>query len=725
MATIVLSAVGSAIGGPIGSTIGAIIGNQVDKAIFGGGSREGPRLKELAVTTSTYGQPMARHFGRMRVAGTVIWSTDLIESSSREGGGKGKPSVKTYSYSISFAVALSSTPIARLGRIWADGNLLRGANGDLKIEGTLRTYLGTGDNPVDPLIAADKGEQAPAFRDCAYVVFEDLQLADYGNRIPALTFEVFSEEDSQVTLGQIVPLSRSARSNEAIPYTQGFADEGGPILSSISAIDRVIPLSCVTTAQGLVLDPVSSEGSEPRLLPEQLSSPSDGDATERSKQRAGQIDQAPTALRYYDEGRDYQPGVQRSVGSRPNGLESMIDLPATMNADGARQLANESAQRARWLHERITWRIAQLDPAIGPGTLVRIPDTPGQWLVKSWEWFDQGVELTLERAAPQIGGSISSDSGSLIPPVDLPSSPSELLFFELPSDGTASPTDTLLFAAASSATPWRGTALYAEQGSSLMPIGVVDSRRAVIGSLVEDLEPSSIMLLEPSAKMLIRLAADDLNLEGTDVAGLAAGSNRIMIGGEVLQFLDAQPQGDGMWLLQGLLRGRAGTEDFASEIHYAGLSCALLDDRITPIDPAQVVALPGSRIAAIGHGDETPVFATLSNAGLSRRTPSPVHPRAEITADGDWAFCWTRRARGHWRWDNGVDVPLVEEQESYLIGFGPTQSPYKTWSVAAPHFALSAPEHTALVNQHQTGELWVRQVGTFAASAPLFLASIS
>ena len=113
MATLVLTAVGSAIGGPIGGAIGSIIGQQVDQNIlFRPRGREGPRLQELAIQTSSYGTQIPRIFGRMRVAGTVIWATDLKESRSREGGGKGRPSTTIYSYSASFAVALSSRRIS-------------------------------------------------------------------------------------------------------------------------------------------------------------------------------------------------------------------------------------------------------------------------------------------------------------------------------------------------------------------------------------------------------------------------------------------------------------------------------------------------------------------------------------------------------------------------------------------------------------------------------------
>src|SRR5690606_38242840 len=121
--------------------------------------------------------PVPRHFGTMRAAGTVIWATDLVESRERNGGGKGRPATTSYSYSASFAVALASRPIRGLRRVWADGMLLRGAAGDLKVAGALRVHLGQGDQPPDPLIASAVGAaRCPAFRGLAYCVFEALQL---------------------------------------------------------------------------------------------------------------------------------------------------------------------------------------------------------------------------------------------------------------------------------------------------------------------------------------------------------------------------------------------------------------------------------------------------------------------------------------------------------------------------------------------------------------------
>ena len=92
MATVVLTAVGSVLGGPIGAAIGAVIGGVIDsEVLFKPKGREGPRLSDLQVQTSTYGAQVPRLFGTMRVAGTVIWASDLKETRSRSGGGKGRP----------------------------------------------------------------------------------------------------------------------------------------------------------------------------------------------------------------------------------------------------------------------------------------------------------------------------------------------------------------------------------------------------------------------------------------------------------------------------------------------------------------------------------------------------------------------------------------------------------------------------------------------------------
>lgn len=209
MATLLLTAAGSAIGSAalpaglgflgttisgaaIGNAVGGVLGQALDQRLFGSGAqvREGPRLKTLDIQTSTEGEPIPRVFGRMRLAGQIIWSTRFKETptTQRQGGGKGiggGPSVETttYSYSVSCAVGLCEGPITGIGRIWADGK-------PMPLEDvTWRLHKGMEDQARDPLIAALTPD-TPAFRGTAYLVFEDLPLERYGNRLPQITVEV-------------------------------------------------------------------------------------------------------------------------------------------------------------------------------------------------------------------------------------------------------------------------------------------------------------------------------------------------------------------------------------------------------------------------------------------------------------------------------------------------------------------------------------------------------
>lgn len=189
MAHVVLSAVGGAVGGSFGRTLGRSLGqyvNQAGIAALAPASQAGPRIRELSLMSTAEGAPMAAVFGRVRVGGQVIWAARFRERRTEQqtGGGKGGPRTVSYSYSLSFAVALCEGPIDGIGRVWADGKVM-----DLS-KVTMRLYRGDADQTPDPLIEAVEGAP-PAYRGCAYVVFEDLPLAGYGNRPPQLSFEVF------------------------------------------------------------------------------------------------------------------------------------------------------------------------------------------------------------------------------------------------------------------------------------------------------------------------------------------------------------------------------------------------------------------------------------------------------------------------------------------------------------------------------------------------------
>lgn len=224
MATLILSGAGSAIGSALlpsglsflglsvsgaalGSALGSIAGSLVDARLFGRSANvEGPRLGDLHVMASSEGAPIPKVYGRARIGGQVIWATDYVEHrhTRTSGGSKGSgssASVTEYSYTVSFAVALCEGEITRIGRIWADGKPLSLA--DL----SWRLHRGNETQMPDPLIETVEGV-APAYRGLAYIVFENMKVTPFGNRIPQLSFEVFrtlDEVESLVRAVTIIP----------------------------------------------------------------------------------------------------------------------------------------------------------------------------------------------------------------------------------------------------------------------------------------------------------------------------------------------------------------------------------------------------------------------------------------------------------------------------------------------------------------------------------------
>ncbi|MBY8978384.1 glycoside hydrolase/phage tail family protein [Rhodobacteraceae bacterium NNCM2] len=209
MATLVLGAAGAAIGGSIGgailgvsaatiggfigSTIGSVVDSWIISSLAPTQRIEGARMDNLRITSATEGAVIPSLYGRMRIGGNIIWATDFREETKtttqgggKGGGGGGKVKTTEYFYYASFAVALCEGPITGIGRIWADGKLLETAGI------TWRWYPGDEGQTADPFISAKMGAaNTPAYRGTAYVVFEDLPLGTFGNRIPQLSFEVF------------------------------------------------------------------------------------------------------------------------------------------------------------------------------------------------------------------------------------------------------------------------------------------------------------------------------------------------------------------------------------------------------------------------------------------------------------------------------------------------------------------------------------------------------
>lgn len=302
MGRLALGAAGAVAGSFVGMPqLGFAIGSALGGYLFApdvNTTSEGPRLADLKVTSSAYGQPIPIGWGTARTGGNMIWSSGIEEVRNKEtvdaGGGKGGGSQTqtrvTYSYFASFAVDFGEGPADSVLRLWADGKVIydrrvppsleeRAEDNGLdlaeirdqaedqgkpfialvaellgrdqvpqqnqSVDGLrFRFYRGDETQLPDPLIEADVGEgNAPAHRGHCYIVIERLPLARFGNRIPQITAEI----------------ARSASDPERMEYAD-FPDSAAPL-------------------DGWQLDTMLPDFRRRRLYFEDATGPSDGSET--------------------------------------------------------------------------------------------------------------------------------------------------------------------------------------------------------------------------------------------------------------------------------------------------------------------------------------------------------------------------------------------------------------------------------------------------------------
>ncbi|HEX8300724.1 phage tail protein [Sphingomonas sp.] len=713
MATLVLTVAGGVLGGPVGAAIGSVVGGVIDREVlFKPKGREGPRLSELKLQTSSYGTQIPKLFGTMRVAGCVIWASDLVEHRGTSGGGKGRTSTTTYSYTASFAVALSARPILGIGRIWADGKLLRGSAGDWKARTTFRLHLGSEAQEADPLIAAAEGVgAAPAHRGIAYAVFEDLELGDFGNRIPSLTFEVTADA-TPVEAGAILrEIGEGAIAcEEATEPLGGFSAYGASLRAVAETLAGAAGGWFRSDADRLAL--IGGAGAVLSLPDEGMRAR--GRTGGREKRALAAADSAPRmlTLSYYDPARDYQLGVQRAARPGAGTREARIELPAAIDAGAAKTIAEGALARFDVERERRSVSLGWKHLAVRPGERVAIEGAPGIWRVDRWALEAMAVTLDCVAVSP-AALPVAASGGRVLAAPDVTLGSTRIHAFELPMlDDAPAGAPRLAIAAAGTAPGWRSAALltsldggahWAAAGSTAAP--------AILGEIAVPPGSGPAAIEDRRNAIEVELAHDEMVLADADTAALDAGANLAMAGDELLQFGRAEPLGGARWRLSRLWRGRRGTEA-AIGTQTAGDRFVLIDPETLAMRDLPLAAIGGTlSVLAQGAGDGVEgaeAEAAISGTGLA--PPSPVHVAARQEASGDTRVTWVRRSRSGWRWIDGMDAPLGEESERYRVTIAPEGGTARFEEAASSVFLLSAADRATAV------EVTVQQIGTHGLS---------
>lgn len=706
MATLVLSTVGTALGGPVGGAIGALIGQSIDQQLLAPPTR-GPRLGDLSVQSSSYGTQIPRIYGSMRVAGSVVWATDLVESQQTTGA-KGQPDV-TYSYSVSLAVALSSRPVGAVGRIWADGKLLRGAEGDFKVPTTFRFYDGSEDQPIDSLIGSIEGPaNTPAYRGVALAVFENLELAAFGNRIPFMTFEVIADAAPPAIASILSDASDGFIAGDAPATVVGYAAYGRSIASALQPLVECFDVRLFddgSLVRGPSADPITP------IAADELGNSDDGQPAARIQRQQSPVIDLPSTLRltYYDPDRDYQSGEARAVAGDDGNVEMQLELPAVVSAGDAKNLVQQMLARQWAQRDKLVLRLPPQRISLEPGTVLSPGLEPSGWVVEK-STIDRFVSVLELRPSWNPTSALAADPGRVAANDDVAASPMSLALIDAPATGGDQSGGAAILVAASS--PDRGWHIrpLAVTGAGQSFATVTASAKSVLGRAVSALGAADPHLIDEVNSVEVELVDTDQWLTSCDDDALADGTNLAMIGDEVVQFGSAMPLGQGLFRLERLLRGRGGTE-WATGEHAAGEIFCLLDG-----NSLRSVTIPAwMRGVELVVADRDGATGTIVFGAEAARPITPGDLTAVIDVDSNLAISWTRRSRVGFAWLDEVDAPVGESREQYSVAISSAAGSLE-YIADQPALTVTAGDLPTLGPGPASIE--VRQLGDLAASRP-------
>jgi len=153
-----------------------------------------------------------------------------------------------------------------------------------------------------------------------------------------------------------------------------------------------------------------------------------------------------------------------------------------------------------------------------------------------------------------------------------------------------------------------------------------------------------------------------------EATALSRTDNIAILGDEILIFETATLVSPGVYDLTGLHRGLRGTDTHTAHA---------ISDRFILLDTASIyrIALADSRLGTtidyrVVPYDEEPSSQpsySLTYHGRAYWPYAVAHLAASDAGGGNYAVTWTRRDRLDGEWRDGVDVPMSETTESYLI----------------------------------------------------------
>jgi len=409
---------------------------------------------------------------------------------------------------------------------------------------------------------------------------------------------------------------------------------------------------------------------------------------------------------YKNNGNDHQQGGQRATRLiTKSDVVRSLEVPLSMSDDDARQLADILLYEA-WLsrHER-TIQVSRRYQFLDPADVITVTTSTATFILRIIEqsFGEPGILMLRcldEQAAAFISGATGGTSDpTQTPPALVGSTLMVLLDIPLLRDQDDHP--GFYAAARGFTTIWPGCVLFrsldgGESFNQMIPV----LSETPIGEAITVLASGPTTIFDEVSTVTVRLTGGTLS--STTEISVLNGSNVCIVGAEVLQFKTATLNGDGDYVLSGLLRARRGTEQHIGT-HAVGDRFVLLQEStvrdimnsLSEIGIARVFKAP-----TIGLRLEEADQINFTDNGIRLEPLSVVHVTAtrDVPATDDITFAWIRRGRLGPEWRDLVDVPLGEATESYEVDIiddgGPPLSPFRLLTSTSESVVYTAAQQT-------------------------------
>lgn len=383
---------------------------------------------------------------------------------------------------------------------------------------------------------------------------------------------------------------------------------------------------------------------------------------------------------YIDVNREYDkgtgPGAWRTNTDAVN--VQAIDMPIVLNADEAAGI-EETLLYMYWM-ERTEFRFT-LPPtrlALEVSDVITISDVGASYEVRLTEinylpdgriecgarpnnpaiytWTAKGQE------GQSVGQVLTYPGASLMNLMDIPCVDSSAMnkpgfAASLCGIGSDWPGGTL-FSSDDSGQTWRSM-----QG--FIPPG------CIFGQAINAIGAGPTHVIDGAAQLTVRVFSGVLS--GVSLSAMYGGANHFAYGShgrwEIIAASGVVDNGNGTYTLSGMLRGRFGTERLTST-HAAGDLIALLDVSAVKFIGAGVDSLNIARLYRAVTGGQLISAASdveFTYQGENLKCLSPVEVKGVKAASNDWSITWTRRTRTPVEPFAGIDAPLSESAESYVV----------------------------------------------------------